>query len=43
MSEPQFDESRILKALSGVKDPELGTDIVSLGMIENLKLEPGAS
>jgi ATP-binding protein involved in chromosome partitioning len=41
MSQAQIDESRILEVLRGVKDPELGSDIVSLGMVENLEIEGG--
>jgi ATP-binding protein involved in chromosome partitioning len=39
MSETRVEQGRILEALRGVKDPELGTDIVTLGMIEDLKIE----
>jgi ATP-binding protein involved in chromosome partitioning len=35
----EVDQARILEALKGVKDPELHVDIVSLGMIEDLKVE----
>lgn len=31
-------EAEVLKALSGVKDPELGRDVVSLHMIEGVKI-----
>lgn len=41
MSPKQLDEPAILDALKGVKDPELGTDIVTLGMIEDLRIEEG--
>jgi ATP-binding protein involved in chromosome partitioning len=34
-----IDQTRLLEALRGVKDPELHVDIVSLGMIEDLKIE----
>ena len=42
MSAVPVDEARILEALKGVKDPELHVDIVSLGMIEDLKVDGGA-
>jgi ATP-binding protein involved in chromosome partitioning len=32
-------EQEVLKALSGVKDPELGKDVVSLRMVEGVKVE----
>ena len=31
-------ESDVLKALAGVKDPELGKDVVTLHMIEGVKV-----
>ncbi len=34
-------EQEVLKALAGVKDPELGKDIVSLRMVEGVKVEGG--
>jgi ATP-binding protein involved in chromosome partitioning len=34
-------EAEVLKALSGVKDPELGKDVVSLHMVEGIKIERG--
>ena len=34
-------EKDVLKALAGVKDPELGRDVVSLHMIEGVKVEGG--
>jgi ATP-binding protein involved in chromosome partitioning len=34
-------EQEVLKALSGVKDPELGKDVVSLRMVDGLKVEGG--
>ena len=34
-------ESDVLKVLAGVKDPELGKDVVSLHMIEGVKVEGG--
>lgn len=37
--EAALSEARILEALSKVKDPELGRDIVSLGMIEKVAIE----
>ncbi len=36
------DEARVLAALKSVKDPELNVDIVTLGMIEGLKVAGGA-
>ena len=33
---------QVLDALRGVKDPELHRDVVSLGMIEDLKVDGGA-
>src|SRR4029434_4362981 len=36
-----LDEPRVLQALKGVKDPELNVDIVTLGMIEGLKVAGG--
>ena len=36
-----MDQARVLEALKGVKDPELNVDIVTLGMVENLRLEGG--
>ena len=41
MSPRQLDQPAILDALRGVKDPELGADIVSLGMIEDLRIDGG--
>ncbi len=35
------DEAQVMKALKEVKDPELNVDIVTLGMIENLKIDKG--
>lgn len=34
-------EKQALKALSNVKDPDLGRDIVSLGFVKNLKIDNG--
>ncbi|MBI2886802.1 MAG: Mrp/NBP35 family ATP-binding protein [Chloroflexi bacterium] len=34
-------EAEVMQALSRVKDPELGRDVVSLGMIKDLKLQGG--
>ncbi len=39
MGPATIDQTRLLEALRGVKDPELHVDIVSLGMIEDLKIE----
>lgn len=39
MSNSRRLESEVLHALSGVKDPELGRDLVSLGMIKDLTIE----
>ncbi len=39
MTTPVLNEEGILQALRGVKDPELGTDIVTLGMVEDLRVE----
>jgi ATP-binding protein involved in chromosome partitioning len=38
-----IDESKVLAALRKVLDPDLKTDIVSLGMVKDLKVEGGAS
>jgi ATP-binding protein involved in chromosome partitioning len=35
------DAGRVLEALKTVQDPELHVDIVSLGMVEDLRVEPG--
>ncbi len=35
------DEAQVMEALKGVKDPELNVDIVTLGMVENLKVDKG--
>ncbi len=32
-------EERVLEALRGVMDPELGKDLVSLGMVGEIRLE----
>jgi ATP-binding protein involved in chromosome partitioning len=42
MSAPKVDDGKVRQALQGVKDPELHADIVSLGMIEDLKIEGSA-
>ena len=34
-----IEQAKLLDALKGVKDPELHVDIVSLGMIEELRIE----
>lgn len=34
-------EKQVLEALSNVKDPDLGRDIVSLGFIKNVKIDDG--
>ncbi|HHL39173.1 MAG TPA: iron-sulfur cluster carrier protein ApbC [Deltaproteobacteria bacterium] len=39
MSAPAVNEEAVLKALGTVMDPELGKDLVTLGMIKNLKVE----
>jgi ATP-binding protein involved in chromosome partitioning len=36
----QFSDKDILRALSGVMDPDLGKDLVTLGMIKGLRAEP---
>jgi ATP-binding protein involved in chromosome partitioning len=38
----QVDEGRVLQALKAVQDPELHVDIVTLGMVEGLKVSGGA-
>ena len=35
----QLTDENILAALGGVKDPEIGRDLVSLGMIKDIKIE----
>jgi len=42
MSKQMVDEAKVMEALKGVKDPELSVDIVTLGMVENLKIDGGA-
>jgi len=42
MTAPPLDSQKVLQALRSVKDPELSVDIVTLGMIEGLKVEGGA-
>jgi len=32
-------EEQVLKALSQVRDPEIGRDLVSLGMVRNIQIE----
>ncbi|MBI2849297.1 MAG: Mrp/NBP35 family ATP-binding protein [Chloroflexi bacterium] len=39
--EHRITEEDIRRALSGVQEPELGKDLVSLGMIENVKVSDG--
>lgn len=41
MSTYEVTEERVLEALSGVIDPDLGRDIVSLGFIKNLTISGG--
>jgi ATP-binding protein involved in chromosome partitioning len=41
MSEPQPTEEAVLRALRQVEDPELKRDLVSLGMIKDLKIDQG--
>ncbi len=36
-----FTQSEIIKALSTVEDPDLKRDLVTLGMIKDIKIEPG--
>ena len=36
-------ERDVLDALKGVKDPDLGRDLVDLGMIKDIKIGAGAS
>ena len=36
---PDVTEGAVMQALSGVEDPELHRDIVSLDMVRNLKIE----
>lgn len=38
----KLSEQEVLKALSAIKDPDLGKDIVSLGFIRGLRIEDGA-
>src|SRR5262249_8048950 len=42
MSDPRVTEAVVLRALSTVKDPDLGRDLVSLGMIENVAIRSDA-
>jgi ATP-binding protein involved in chromosome partitioning len=37
----QLTDDNILAALGGVKDPEIGRDLVSLGMVKNITIEGG--
>ena len=41
MAAEQVEAARVLEALRSVKDPELNVDIVTLGMIEGLKVSDG--
>ena len=41
MAGNQLDKEAVLKALGEVQDPELGKDLVTLGMIENVLVENG--
>src|SRR5437868_6567464 len=36
-------KEEVLRALSVVKDPDLGRDLVTLGMIENVNIDPSGS
>jgi len=40
-SDRELTEKDVLLALKGVKDPDLGRDLVDLGMIRNIRLAPG--
>ncbi len=39
MAQPTVTETDVLRALGTVRDPDLGRDLVSLGMIENLSIQ----
>ena len=39
MTDAQMTEQDVLKALAGVKDPDLGRDLVDLGMIKNIHVD----
>lgn len=41
MDQPLANEDEVLKMLSGVMDPELGHDIVSLGMVKEVTIDDG--
>ena len=41
MAGNQLNREAILKALGKVQDPELGKDLVSLGMIDEVQVEDG--
>jgi ATP-binding protein involved in chromosome partitioning len=41
MAGDQLNREAVLKALGGVQDPELGKDLVTLGMIENVIVDDG--
>ncbi len=41
MAEKELSREIVLQALGNVKDPEIGKDLVSLGMIEDVKVEGG--
>jgi ATP-binding protein involved in chromosome partitioning len=41
MANDRLDPQTVLQALRRVKDPELHVDVVTLGMVEDLKVEGG--
>ena len=42
MTNDRLEAEQVMRALRGVKDPELHVDVVTLGMIEDVKIEGGA-
>ncbi len=41
MTKPTLTEREVLEALKGVKDPDLGRDLVDLGMIKDVRIGEG--